>query len=45
MDRPWTDEDLYQRYGITSDQIAFIESLIAERPSDEPTDTDDEGDE
>jgi Eco57I restriction-modification methylase len=45
MDRPWTDEDLYQRYGITSDQIAFIESLIAERPSDDPTDAADEDDE
>jgi site-specific DNA-methyltransferase (adenine-specific) len=45
MDRPWTDGDLYQRYGITSDQIAFIESLIAERPSDDPTDAGDEDDE
>lgn len=35
MHRLWTDEDLYKRYGITSDQTAFIESLIAERPSDE----------
>ena len=35
MSRPWTDEDLYERYAITTDQIAFIESLIAERPSDE----------
>lgn len=33
MDRIWTDEDLYERYGITSDQIEFIESVIAERPS------------
>lgn len=35
MNRVWTDEDLYKRYSITSDQVAFIESLIAERPSDE----------
>ena len=34
MDRLWTDEDLYKRYGITSEQVVFIESLIAERPSD-----------
>jgi len=35
MDRTWTDEMLYERYGIDATQIAFIESLIAERPSDE----------
>ncbi|MHB1324367.1 MAG: Eco57I restriction-modification methylase domain-containing protein [Coriobacteriia bacterium] len=34
MNRPWTDEDLYSRYGISAEQVAFIESLIAERPSD-----------
>lgn len=45
MNRLWTDEDLYKRYGITSDQIAFIESLIAERPSDEPGDSAEEDDE
>jgi hypothetical protein len=45
MDRLWMDEDLYRRYGITSEQIAFIESLIAERPSDDPVDADYEGDE
>lgn len=39
MNRLWTDEDLYKRYGITSAQIAFIESLIAERPSDEADDS------
>jgi site-specific DNA-methyltransferase (adenine-specific) len=45
MDRLWTDDDLYKRYGITSDQIAFIESLIAERPSDESGDSAEEDDE
>ena len=35
MNRVWSDEDLWKRYGITSDQIAFVESLIADRPSDE----------
>ena len=39
MDRIWTDEDLYERYGITPEQIEFIESLIAERPSDEPAES------
>jgi hypothetical protein len=37
MNRAWTDEDLYQRYGISPDQVEFIESVIAERPSDLPT--------
>lgn len=26
--RPWTDEDLYAKYGITDDEIAFIESMV-----------------
>jgi site-specific DNA-methyltransferase (adenine-specific) len=25
---PWTDERLYQKYGITKDEQAFIESMI-----------------
>jgi site-specific DNA-methyltransferase (adenine-specific) len=25
---PWTDEKLYQKYGLTQDEIAFIESMI-----------------
>ncbi len=45
MNRMWTDKDLFERYGITSKQIAFIESLIAERPSDEVGDTGGEEDE
>ena len=24
-DRDWTDADLYKKYGITEDEIAFIE--------------------
>lgn len=28
MDREWTDEMLYEKYGITDDEIAFIESMI-----------------
>lgn len=31
--KPWTDTRLYARYGITKDEIAFIESMI--RPMDE----------
>jgi hypothetical protein len=43
--RLWTDEDLYKRYGITPEQIAFIESLIAERPSDESGESGESGEE
>ena len=28
MDELWTDEKLYKRYGLTKDEIAFIESMI-----------------
>jgi site-specific DNA-methyltransferase (adenine-specific) len=27
---PWTDEKLYKKYGLTQDEIAFIESMIRE---------------
>jgi site-specific DNA-methyltransferase (adenine-specific) len=27
-DRKWTDEVLYKKYGLTNDEIAFIESMI-----------------
>lgn len=27
-DRIWTDEELYQKYGLTQDEIAFIDSMI-----------------
>ena len=33
MDRIWTDEALYKRYGITEAEIAFIEAMI--RPMDD----------
>ena len=26
--KPWTDEELYKKYGLTDDEIAFIESMI-----------------
>jgi len=32
MDTEWTDEKLYERYGLTEEEIAFIESKI--RPMD-----------
>ena len=30
--RPWTDADLYAKYNLTGEEIAFIESMI--RPMD-----------
>ena len=30
--KPWTDEELYEKYGLTDEEIAFIESMI--RPMD-----------
>jgi site-specific DNA-methyltransferase (adenine-specific) len=35
IDRRWTDEDLYKRYDITPEQVAFIESQISARGIDE----------
>lgn len=29
LDREWTDELLYERYGLTADEIEFIESQVA----------------
>jgi site-specific DNA-methyltransferase (adenine-specific) len=29
LDRDWTDALLYERYGLTDDEIAFIESQVA----------------
>lgn len=26
--KPWTDTDLYAKYGLTEEEIAFIESMI-----------------
>lgn len=30
LDRAWTDAELYERYGLTDEEIAFIESQVAE---------------
>ena len=37
-DRVWRDEDLYQRYGLTDGEIAFIESQVAEHDDRLPDD-------
>ena len=34
LDRDWTDETLYDRYGLTEDEIAFIESQVREMPAE-----------
>ena len=26
--KPWTDAELYAKYGLTEEEIAFIESMI-----------------
>ena len=26
--KPWTDAELYEKYGLTDEEIAFIESMI-----------------
>lgn len=31
-DREWTDDALYEKYGITDDEVNFIESIV--RPMD-----------
>ena len=39
LDQEWTDAKLYRRYGLTKDEIAFIESQVAEHDAtlfDEP---------
>jgi site-specific DNA-methyltransferase (adenine-specific) len=46
LDQEWTDPELYKRYEVTEDEIAFIESQVAEQndtvpdevPSDENAD-------
>ncbi|WJI23519.1 Eco57I restriction-modification methylase domain-containing protein [Thermosynechococcus sp. B0] len=35
MDILWTDEKLYERYGLTEEEIAFIESKIRPMPDDD----------
>ncbi len=33
--KPWTDEELYQKYGLTAEEIAFIEKMVRPMPADE----------
>lgn len=34
LNKEWTDAELYKRYGLTKDEIAFIESQVAEHDDD-----------
>lgn len=34
LDQEWTDAKLYQRYGLTTEEIAFIESQVAEHDAE-----------
>ena len=34
LNRAWTDAKLYKRYGLTAEEIAFIESQVAEHDGD-----------
>ena len=36
LDQEWTDAKLYRRYGLTKDEIAFIESQVAEHSDSVP---------
>jgi len=36
--KPWTDEELYQKYGLTADEIAFIEKMVRPMGTDEMVD-------
>ena len=29
LNREWTDEKLYERYGLNKDEIVFIESMVS----------------
>lgn len=36
LDKEWTDAKLYKRYGLTKDEVAFIESQVAEHNDSSP---------
>lgn len=31
FDKPWTDAELYDKYGLTEEEIAYIESLVSDK--------------
>ena len=45
LNQEWTDAKLYKRYGLTKNEIAFIESQVAEHDDSDPEEvTSDSGD-
>lgn len=40
--KPWTDSELYKKYDLTSDEIAYIESAIKPLPGETLFDTDEQ---
>ncbi|MGQ9752066.1 MAG: Eco57I restriction-modification methylase domain-containing protein, partial [Thermoanaerobaculaceae bacterium] len=43
--KPWTDKELYQKYGLTEEEIAFIEKMIRPMPADDADTAAESGDE
>jgi site-specific DNA-methyltransferase (adenine-specific) len=43
--KPWTDEELYQKYGLAPEEIAFIEKMVRPMPAEENGGTADTADE
>ncbi|HQL50619.1 MAG TPA: Eco57I restriction-modification methylase domain-containing protein [Kiritimatiellia bacterium] len=43
LNQEWTDEKLYRRYGLTKDEIAFIESTVAPMSANAKAEPDDGG--
>jgi site-specific DNA-methyltransferase (adenine-specific) len=39
LNEEWTDAKLFKRYGLTSEEIAFIESQVAEHDDSAPDDS------
>ena len=35
MNRMWTDRELYRKYGLSSEEIAFIESMMRPMTDDD----------
>ena len=40
--RPWTDEELYEKYGLSDNEKAYIESVIKPMPGETLFDTDEQ---
>lgn len=38
FNKVWTDEKLYTKYGLTAEEIAFIESMIRPMDTSKPED-------